>query len=87
MEIGDVTRVDGKRATVVAAVPDMNGEIVVQTEDGYYVPINPDSLEPDRATYRADTPHGQVTIDLPVDGIAEVRAVWSNAAVERVAET
>ena len=87
MEVGDSQKVGSKSVTVVTVDPDANGEIVVKTEDGFYTTVNPDALEPDRPTYRADTPHGQVTIELPVDGHAEVRAVWSQAAVDRTAGT
>jgi len=84
MEVGDTRKVGNKTVTVVATEPDANGEIIVRTDDGYYTMVKPEALDEERPTYRADTPHGQVTVELPVDGNPEVRAVWSSAAVERV---
>ncbi len=67
-------------------MPDANGEIPVRVTDddgdAYYSMVPAGKLEAVRATYRADTPHGQVTIELPVDGVQEVRAVWSKTAAD-----
>ena len=84
MNPGDTHKVGSKSVTVVTVEPDANGEIVVRTADGFYTTVTPEALEPDRPTYRADTPYGQVTVELPVDGNPEVRAVWSQAATDGV---
>ncbi len=85
MEVGDVLTFGDRKVEVVAVTPDANGEIPVVVTDGdarYYSMVPADKLEVVRTTYRADTPHGQVTIELPVDGVQEVRAVWSKTAAD-----
>ena len=74
--VGDVRMAGGKRVTVIAAVPDMNGEIVVQTDDGYYVPIGEDQLSPIRETVAVTAPWGTGRAERPVNGERETRVVW-----------
>ncbi len=86
LTVGDVLTFGDRKVEVVAVTPDANGEIPVlitdSTGDPYYSMVPADKLEVVRSTFRADTPHGQVTIELPVDGVQEVRAVWSKTAAD-----
>jgi hypothetical protein len=61
----------------------MNGEIVVQTEAGYYVPMRPDALAPMPETVIVDTPSGRFEIEVPTDGNTETRATLLDPAPVR----
>lgn len=87
MDVGETHRMGGKRVEVVTVEPDTNGEIVVAVVDGsnrFYSMVAPEALEAEDATITATTRYGNVVIDLPLDGQREARAVWSQAAVDRV---
>lgn len=86
MSVGDIRTIKGQKVRIEGG-PDPVGNLSVSLlrDDGEYLSVVPESsLDPERPTYRADTPHGQVTIDLPVDGNTEQRAVWSKAAADAV---
>ncbi len=87
MNVGDKMQSGAAVVEVVKVEPDSNGRIVVMVTDGdgagFYSTANLNELEPLRATWRATHPdYGQVTIELPVDGVQEVRAVWSKTAAD-----
>ena len=71
----------------IADVPDPLGNVAVMVLDAdgtdEYASVLPvETIIPERATYRATTPYGTVTVELPADGEQRQRAAWSQAAVD-----
>lgn len=85
MNVGDRRTIGGKTVEILSVEPDANGAVAIVLLDGddrYYSAVHPDQFDPEPPTYRADTPHGQVTINLPVDGNPVQQAKWSQAATD-----
>lgn len=86
MNVGDRRTIRGKPVEIESLELDSNGYIgIFVLEDGgrYRSNADPNDLDPEHPTWRATHPDlGQVTIDLPVDGQKEQKAVWSQAATD-----